>query len=57
MGEIRCLLEDPGLFDKYESADYVVNKPKPSNIIQIDLFENPIQEIRVANSLPLRKSS
>ena len=50
-------VEDPGLFDKYESADYVVNKPKPSNIIQIDLFENPIQEIRVANSLPLRKSS
>ena len=44
------MVEDPGLFDKYESTNHSVNEPVPSSIKQIDLFENPAREIRVANS-------
>ena len=44
------MVEDPGLFEKYESTNHLVNKPIPSSIKQIDLFENPAREIRVANS-------
>ena len=44
------LVEDPGLFDKYESTDQLVNKSIPSPINQIDLLENQARKIKVVNS-------
>ena len=44
------MVEDPGLFDKYESTDQLVIKPTPSSINQINLLENQARKIRVVNS-------